>query len=249
MIWTFGDSFSKHFDHLPDTWVERTRRLLNEEVISYSKPFTTLEYNFHMFNKEKENFKPNDIVLMSITTLTRRWFSKERPFRILKLSKEEAQSLNYYNRYLNNIDEIHKTYFINFMYNINYVSKKKQIHTIILLNFFDFDSIIDKISSDLSYLNIAKGRIGIISDNEYKPHIVNMSGVDWFMKMDTRFNHLIKSNHIRISDKIIDNIQNKNPIDLTQGLVQGILDDNLINDPEFIKEELFNREFKKNRDN
>ncbi len=238
-IWTFGDSFSKHFEHLPESWVERTARTLGTSVISYSKPLSTLEYTFYKFDQERNNIKENDIVIIGITTLDRRWFFKDIPFRLVDLTPEQSVAIDYYNTYLNHYDEIHKTYVENFLFNVNYFTKKLNVHTIVFPNFFDFDPVIQKIHHDLSHLHIVRGRIGIVSDNEFKPEIVSMAGPEWFMKSDIRLNHLIKSNHKILSDKVLDNIKNKTMIDITKDMVTGLLDDNMLTNPEFFKDELF----------
>lgn len=238
-IWTFGDSFSKHFEHLPDSWVERTAKILHQDVKSFSKPLSTLEYTFFKFNEERNNIKKNDIVIITITTLVRRWFLKDQPFRVLDLTKEQIESFENYMKYLRHFDEMHKIFLINFLYNVNDLSKKKNLHTIILPNFYDFDDIFMKITPELSNLHIARGRIGIISDQEFRPEIVAMSGIDWFMKSDIRYNHLMKTNHRILSDKIVDNIKNKTTIDLTKDIIQGVLDNRLLTDPIVFKNELF----------
>ena len=196
-IWTFGDSFSKHFEHLPDSWVERTSKLLKQDVKSYSKPLSTLEYMFYKFNEERDNIQDNDIVIITVTTLIRRWFFKDYPFRVLDLTEDQINAFQNYMKYLSHFDEMHKTFLINFLYNLNHFTEKKNLHTIILPNFFDFDSLLADLyrNNEIPALHIARGRIGIISDYEFKSDIVAMSGVDWFMKSDIRFNHLIKSNH------------------------------------------------------
>jgi hypothetical protein len=244
-IWVFGDSFSKHFDHLPDTWVERTRQIVGQDIQSFSKAMTTLEYSFYKFNEQRPNIQHNDIVIMSITTLKRRWFWPDRPFRGLDLNKEDKNAQDQYEKYLIHFDEVHKVYVTNFLYNLNYLTKKLDLHTIVLFNFYDFDQTIESIFKDLSSLHIARGRVGIASDQEYKQELVKTITTEWFMKWDKRVNHFIRSNHIRISDKIIENIKNKTPIDFSKGLITSLLDDDLLQDPEFVKNELFSDEWKR----
>lgn len=244
-IWTFGDSFSKHFSELPDTWVTRTGRILDQEINSFSRPMTTLEYSFYKFNEQRENIKPNDIVIMSITTLRRRWFFPDRPFRGLELNDKEKRAYENYEKHLKHFDETHKVFVANSLYNLHYLTKKLNLHTIVLPNFYDFDLTIENMLKDVPLLNISKGRAGILSDNEFLPEIVGRATAEWFMKVDKRINHFIRSNHIRISDKIVENIKHKVPIDFTTGMVTGILYDELFNDPDFCKQELFTEELKR----
>ena len=244
-IWVFGDSFSKHFDYLPDTWVERTRTAVRQDINSFSKAMTTLEYSFYKFNEQRHNIQKNDIVFMSITTLPRRWFWKEKPFRGLDLNETDQEASNYYEKYLLNHDEIQKTYLIDFLYNLHYLTKKLNLHTILLFNFYDFDRTLENLVKEFPLFHIANGRVGIASDYEYKPEIVRSINAEWFMKWDKRINHFIRSNHLIISDKFIENIKHKTPIDFFSGLITGVLDDQVLTDTQFTDYELFTEEMKR----
>ena len=75
-----------------------------------------------------------------------------------------------------------------------------------------------------------------ITMNEFtKEYIINMDSTI----TDKRVNHLIKSNHAILANKIVDNIKNKTPIDLTKGFIKHIVDDNSLSDEKFINNELF----------
>ena len=53
------------------------------------------------------------------------------------------------------------------------------------------------------------------------------------------FRSLTKDNHIILSNKIIDNIQNKTSLDLTEGFKKDIIDETVLQDKSFIKDQLF----------
>ena len=53
------------------------------------------------------------------------------------------------------------------------------------------------------------------------------------------FNHLIKSNHIILAHKILSNIKNKTPINLTDGVMKNVITKDLLEDESFMIEELF----------
>lgn len=244
-IWVFGDSFSKHFDYLPDTWVERTGKILGQDIQSFSKAMTTLEYSFYKFNEQQSNIQKNDIVFMSITTLPRRWFWKERPFRGLDLNEIDREASDYYEKYLIHLDEVHKVYLTNFLFNLHYLTKKLNLHTILLFNFYDFDRTMENLIKELPLFHHAKGRVGIASDYEYKSEIVKNINTEWFMKWDKRINHFIRSNHLKISDMFVEHMRHNTPIDFSKGLITDILDDNLLQDPKFTDYELFTEEMKR----
>ena len=244
-MWVFGDSFSRHFKYHPDTWVERTANALDQEVKSFSRPVIPLEHIFFKFNEERNNIKANDIVIYTLTNIDRRWFFRDKIFKVFyEYDKDEQQALNYYQRFLSNFEDMHKVYLANFLYNLHDLTKKLNLHTLVIANFNHYDRFLEDISKDLPAFHFPLGTLGIASNNEWKPEIFRNADVEWFMKQDRRLNHFTRSNHIIISDKVIDNIKNKKFIDFTQGMKTGFLDDDMLEDPEFREYELFKDEWK-----
>lgn len=243
MIWTFGDSFSRHFKFLPDTWVERVASTLDQKVKSFSKPVTSLEYAFDAFNRSRKYINENDVIIVTLTNIDRRWFFKNIPLRVaLQYEGEELRAYQQYTKYLTNFD-IQKTYLLNFLYNLNAFSKNK--HTIVMGNFMEYEKYLDSVSKDLPNIHVAKGPLSFVSDREWKREIIEHAPIEWFMKFDRRLNHLSRRNHLLLADKIIDNIKNKTPIDLNTGLATEFLTEALFNDPAYCKVELFNDEWKR----
>lgn len=243
-MWVFGDSFSRHFKYQPDTWVERTSKILGQEVRAFSRPVVPLEHIFYKFNEKRNEINHNDIVIYTLTNLDRRWFWRDQLFKVYyEWSEDETKAINYYQRFLSNFNDSHKIYLVNFLHNLNAMTKKLNLHTIVMANFSDYDRLMAGISEDFPLFHFSKGPLSIAADLEWKKEIFRNASVEWFMRQDKRLNHFTKSNHTLISDKVVDNIKNKIPIDFTQGLKIDFLDDDMLEDPEFRKNELFNDEW------
>jgi hypothetical protein len=98
---------------------------------------------------------------------------------------------------------------------------------IIILGFDQYIPSID----DYTHLVFSSGTLAQVSNDEnidgFIPHV-----------SDPRFNHLCLSNHDILSNKIIDYIIKKIPIDLNEGFIKNILSEKKINDFEFSNKEL-----------
>jgi hypothetical protein len=244
-MWVFGDSFSRHFKYQPETWVERTSKIIGQEVKAFSRPVVPLEHIFYKFNEKRNDIKTNDIIIYTLTNLDRRWFWKNQLFKVFyEWDENETRAVNYYQRFLTNFNDVHEVYLINFLYNLHALTKKLNLHTIVIANFSDYDMLLEDASKKFPLFHFSKGPLSIAADLEWKKEVFRNADVEWFMRQDKRLNHFTKANHILISDKIIDNIKNKTSINFTQGLKTNFLDDDMLENPEFRKHELFNDEWK-----
>ena len=239
-IWTFGDSFTrhfrelKHFENLSDTWVEKTRKLLNHDIVSFSKPLSCIEETFLDFDNIRSKLSSNDIVIMSVTNLERRWFSKNNPLRIINLNKKEKTAINKYIEHLHFQFDLQEIYLVNFLHNLNDITKRLNLHTIVIPSFLNEFNVLENIKDDFNEINFPNAPMARISVYELKS---NAKMIDF--GSDLRTNHMSRDNHIIMTDKIIDNIKNKTPLDFTNGFKENFLDEDLLNDPIFIKDQLF----------
>jgi len=230
MIWTFGDSFSKHFkpskyfNHLEDSWIERTATILGHKVTSNSKPLLTLEHIYYNFNNIRNKLHPNDIIIITVTNVDRRWFWRNTPLKILFLDDIEQHAVTNYKE-LHDLQEI---YFTNFLYNLNHITKKLNLHTIVLPCFLDGEELVNSIKDNFDAIHFGNIALGTASGNEFKK---DLDFTELFN--DDRVNHFCRDNHIILSNKIIDNIQTKTPIDLTTGFKQHFYDNNISQDQLF----------------
>lgn len=245
-IWVFGDSYSRYFKSQPDTWVARTARILNHKVIAYSRPLEPLEHLFYKFNEKRSNIKENDIIIFTLTNLDRRWFWKDQIFKVhYEYTDIETISVNEYQKYLNFFNQLHLVYLTNFMYNLESVTKKLNLHTIVISNFKDYDEFFNNIEIRFPYFHFAQGILADVSDLEWKTEIIEekLRTRDYREKRDKRLNHLSKSNQIILSDKIIANIQNKEIINLRKGFNTDFMTYELEEDKQFRETELYNDEW------
>lgn len=239
-MWIFGDCPVRYFRYIPETWIQNVATTLNEKVISCVKNRSSLEYTYYRFNQKRDLIKEKDIIIMSFNNIKKRWFFQDPILDPGDPGTDYAwPAIEYYNRYLTNLDENQKTYLVNFLFNINYLAEKRNIHIIVLPNFIDTENIVRPIQKELSFLHFPIGKFGDLSREEWKKEFLNKYGPEWFAKNDVRLNHSIRTNHLIMKDKIVNNILHKETIDLTKGFKTNFLDDKLLQDPDFIKYELF----------
>jgi len=239
MIWTFGDSFAKHFkeskyfNHLDQSYVEQVSRALDQSVKSFAKPLLTLEHTYENFNKLRNELSKKDIVIVALTNVDRRYFWKNQPLKTLYLNDNEQDAVNYYREYLSNQLELQATFLENFLYNLNALTKKLELHTIVMPSFND-SNVILKTFNNFDYLHISNCSLAEVSFKEFKPgHMITD------MMDDLRVNHLCRNNHTILAKKIINNITNKDPLDLTFGFESDFLTNQMLKDPEFTKDQMF----------
>lgn len=240
-IWVFGDSVSLNIND-PNQWMNAVGQNLNAPVRSFGLCGSSLEFTYTTFNHARTHITNNDVVIINITEINRRWFFKNFPAHNSDTSPtnndKETKAIETYRTYANK--DIQYDYLLNFLCNVNYLTKKLDIKTVVLVNLLSEYDFIIKNQNLLKNLTIATGIIADISINEYeKDFLYNVIQKGTFGHLDMRLNHLIKSNHLILAGKIIDNIKHQITINLKTGFNEGIITKNKLEDPEFIKQELF----------
>lgn len=237
MIWVFGDSYAEDAK-----WAQIISNNLDMPVTCLGLGGSSIDYTYKTFNDYRNQIKNEDIVIVATTHLSRRWFFKDQPrettfFYYLYDTNECSEKFKYYINYLTNND-VYNTYLINFLYNIEYLTKQLNLHTILLPCFDDTDNFFKNIPQETP-LNIAHGDFYKISLNEFDPKFLNSYSIHQYIQQELRLNHMIKTNHTILANKIIDNIKIKKPIDLTTGFVTNVLNAKTLKDIDFSKQELF----------
>ena len=238
-IWIYGDSFvdNKSFEdrtdvmNLHDSWGKIVGNHFNQQVHNFGKCGSSPDYTYHMFSKSRDGIQPNDIVIVAITSIYRRWFFFEKPhqgvihsFDIFQLEypKEVSIAIDYYLRYLNeNGDLLYSTYLIDFLYNLEYLTKELNLHTIIIPCLSEEEKFLNENSSKFTKFHLAKGNLLNVSRNQYKTPTYEKIVAPYVY--DGLTSHFMKSNHPILADKIIRNIENKELIDLDTEFIQNIL--------------------------
>lgn len=244
-LWVIGDSYATHkkqskkYKHLEDTWVERTGRTLNLSIVSNSKISVTVEYIFHKFNNIAKQFQSQDIVIITIPYFERRWHFRSKPLKIFFPTDEEQDAINLYNLNLRHFTEIHETFLENFLYHVNYITKRLDLHTIMIPTFYDSEKLLTSLNYDFKNINFANKSLGELSFLELTENCRNDEAMEWLQTKDPRVNHLVRNNHLVLSDKIVNNIINKEKLDFTTGFQSNFFDIKLSNDQEFVSDQLF----------
>lgn len=255
-LWVFGDSYAEIFKSLNDQWANIIAKELGANIKSYGLAGSSVEYTYKKFNLVRDDINKGDIIIIALTTHSRRWLLKNYPgqtstpdvenkgytFSVVSPTNnaEEQEAINLYYQFLNHNNllknVVNETHLTNFLYCLDYITKKKNLTTIILINFFDTNEWIEDKKECFPNLYFAKDMMLLISLNELtKKAMVSLDT----STQDLRVNHLIKSNHLILANKILSYIRNKTPIDLSEGFVKHVLDQKKLKDPSFIETELF----------
>lgn len=242
-VWVFGDSFV-HLDHRPDDlWMKQVANDLNEPLNCFGLGGTAIEYTYFKFNEYRTSIQENDTVIVALTDINRRWFFRDKPQEAVKAyslegDKDTVEAYKYYGMYLMQHTDPIYTYLYNFVSNLNYITEKLNLHTIVLFCFSDIENLA-KIN-EFSNINFATGNLFQVCYNEFKESFITKYGLLNYAQNDLRRCHLTYSNHTILKNKIINHIKNKTPINLNEGFITNILDKHSLTDIEFSKQELFN---------
>lgn len=250
-VWTFGDSYAESYQK-PDQWMHRVATKFDYQVNSFGRVGSSMEYTFDKFYSVRNQISNNDIILLALTTYNRRWFFRQHPehtaypapqtsFLNPKLIYSDTgfeninEALELYEDNLKNM-KVHETYLLNFLYNLDYVSQKQNTKTIVLINFYDTENFLANKKSEWPNIHFAEEKLLSISLNEYAKAYFSKHD---FSKKDVRINHMIRSNHIILANKIIDYIIDNVPVDLRYGFNEHIIVEGFEDDYDFVKNELF----------
>lgn len=247
-VWVFGDSFAHlYIDILRSPysqWGYIIAKELGTEIKHFGRGGASLDYAYHTYNENTNNIKSGDVVIITLTELNRRWFWKDNPelgcVHSIKIDDGwKAHAYKLYELYLNN-KELPKVYLKLFLSELNMMSVHKGVHVILLPCFYEVNEYVNKIKEEYANLHIANETMLTVSMNEFKVSMKNHPDIQQFLIKDARVTHLIKSNHAILANKLLDNIKNKTPIDLTKGFIQDTLDLDIMKDIEYSERELFN---------
>ena len=249
-VWVFGSSYAKNYG-FKDQWINLVAQNFKTGLISYGLDGCSLDYSYQKFNNNRDRIQDNDIIIFPLTTHIKRWFFKYKPeqnlvfdeiidvknfkFTTVTDNDKESEALTAYYTNLNN-QSVYETYTINFFYNLQQLTKKKNLHSIILTSCYDTEEWIKDKKNEFPLLNFSLNKLLDVSLLEYsKQYFIDMDvGIH-----DFRVNHLTRSNHIVLANKIIDNIENKKPIDLTTGFHKHLINKDCTKDIDFVNKELF----------
>lgn len=202
-LWIFGDSYAQA-NNVPEQWMYKTANELNTEVKSLATNGTALEFTYQRFNIARKRINKNDVVVIVLTDFDRRWFFKQYPeFAEKDVSptdnKKENKAIRLYRDYLDH-KEIHRTYLLDFLYNLHSLTEELSLHTIVLPVFADVEEFLTDKKDFFPLFNFAEGKLIDIAKNT-----------------DVNLNYMTQNVHEILTQKLLDNIKNNTAINLKKG--------------------------------
>ena len=132
-------------------------------------------------------------------------------------------------------------YLINFLYNLHNITKKLNLKTIVMSNANEEHNLMLESQKHFPLFSIVKGMLRDLSINEYKKeHQYLLTQTKNIGAFDPRMNHLIRSNHLILAHKMLQNILHNTPIDISQNIMKNVIYKELLEDDKFMEYELFN---------
>lgn len=242
-IWSFGGSFSITLTGVDDTWQQQLTKKLDIPINYMGLGGSSLDYTYKKFNSVRNEIEKNDILVLTLPDIDRRWFIKDKPeesnWNWVSREDRNHESMKYFLVYLNNT-EPYEIYFLNFLYNLHNFTKKLNLHTILLPCFNDTLEILQKRKDQFPQFFIANGALDQINRDEFDQKFLDDYGYIKYGENDLRINHMIKSNHTILADKLLQSIKEKTNINLKDTFVKSILNRQSFKDVNFSKDELFN---------
>jgi len=223
MIWAFGDSFIHDYKNNKQ-WINQIATKLNDDITNFGKGGTSLSYSYVKFNEIRNDIKKKDTIVWVTTEIERKWFDVNDPTSAVTFVRPDSSHIGKamlgYLKYLHNpiVDE---NDFLNFLYNLEYITDKKKLNTIIIPAFPSTEILLNKYRNDFQLLNIAKGNLFDIQRNEYQSGVF-MHFKDQKMK-DKKPNHMLKVNHNKLAKKIVDSIKLGKHINLTKNFIENVI--------------------------
>lgn len=251
-LWVFGDSYAQQYSNLQEQWMQLVANDLNTELKCFGLVGSSAEFTYDSFNKVRNNIKDNDVVILVLTTHSRRWFFKDYPNHTAQPApgtsykepvsiydptgfEEVDEALKLYEDCLNN-QLVSETYLQNFLYNLDNLTKKLNLHTIVIPNFYDTVHFLEDKKNLYTNLTFAQGMTVDVSLNEFtKDYLIEYTT----SVPDVRVNHFIKSNHKILANKILNNIKYKKDIDLSTEFIKHTFSKDKITNKEFVEDQLF----------
>ena len=185
-------------------------------------------YTIDTMLKTWDTINPGDIVIIVTTQITRRWliydrpdlsnvhYSNTPPHEWADISKQTSNAVIEYMRWLHNpnLDTIDGNVADLAFEGITNRLHEKEVTVLLIPGFED---------SSTLYRGSAIGGLDQISNNEFESYY---EGKLWYEKSripDQRVNHMCKTNHAILADKVIDTLVNNVPLDLTTGFKEKFL--------------------------
>jgi len=227
-LWVFADSYgdselAANFCAYP-SYIDIISERLNLEVHNHSLVGCSNEYIMNEFFNNIENIRKDDIVIVVITEITRKWFHKNLPkvtqinqltkainnkwFNIDKILTSSDFEF-YYRMLVENHEYPHKNNSLNYLQmmidTLSTYQKDIEFDCVVLPAFIQPKTIRDNLNHGLNE------NLFDISKNEFVDSLISENSQNY---IEFRRNHLTEENHVILADKIIKSITNNTHINL-----------------------------------
>lgn len=254
MLWVFGDSYSAEFSNVVHSadWVYYTRVAdrLSMSVKNFSVGGSSLGYTYHQFNLNYGSMGEGDHVIVTLTDLERKFFFLDRPqvstyqcfsavlydvdASAVRVTKAEQRAYEQYLKHLDKNPCIDRINLVNFLYTLDTLAVRKNLKVLILPGFKDSHSIAYDMYSSNQFVRLVVANNYLSNVSMYE--CVDRAGYDSINYTDYRKNHMLKTNHQILSDKIIRSFETGESFDLLEDSFKGYITEQVAKDQ-------FNQEF------
>lgn len=247
MLWIFGDSYSADFinvkHHADWIYYQYVASCLSLDVKNFSIGGSSLGYTYYQFDTNYDSMCVGDYVLITLTDLERKFFFLDRPqvstyqcfsailynvdASAVHVSKYEQQAYEGYLKHLDKNPIINTINLRNFLYMLDTLAVRKDLKILILPGFKDSHNVSYSMYSSNQFERI------IVADN-YLSNIsmyecVDRISYDLINYTDYRKNHMLKSNHKILADKIIKSFESGESFDLLDGSIKSYITEDVAN--------------------
>jgi hypothetical protein len=242
-LYVFGDSFAsteinptwtaKEIEmYVTKKWSVLLSKKLGVELKNFGIGGSSLEYTYYKFNQIYTDLKEDDVIVIVLTDLNRKWIIQDRPGTASLVAVETHDNINptlkkHAQWYFVNVvrAEIEETHLHNFLYTVHATTAHLKVKPLFICAFDkisrgDWTVDVDTVDS-IHVNNFSKGSLWEVSSYEIT-HQDTAIAVKTNLKKEFRLNHLSDVQHPILADKILDYIHNGTIVDLTTGFVKNI---------------------------
>ena len=242
-LYIFGDSFAsteinptwnaeETEKYVTKKWAVLLSKKLGVELKNFGISGSSLEYTYYKFNQICTDLKEDDVIIIVLTDLLRKWIIQDKPVTSSLSAVERHNNIDpnlkkcaqwYFANVLNvEVEEVHLQ---NFLYAVNVTTSHLKVKPLFVCAFdngsrgrwgIDINTV-----NRFQINNFAKGSLWEVSSHEIK-HSSTEIAVNTNLKKEFRLNHISDIQHGILADKILDYIHNGTIVDLTTGFVKNI---------------------------
>ena len=248
----------EQFDKMPEdtfkTWTKQVADNLNLELVNYSVTGGSQEFSCANLHRIAKDITKDDQVVMLLTHPARFWFFDDKPAvtnaNISNIDetvpKNHLEAIRYYITYIQRppLDLQLQSQRLGWMSSVAKAYNWKPIQVI-----FGFPPVIKSANpGDVfpyehfckwnDYENIRCSEGNLLMDVEQRELEESVDEFKIWQGYDTRYNHMLKSNHKVLADLLIEAIKNETNVNITSGKwLQKIITWDSFDDEEFCKKE------------